>query len=299
MTGISNSYVGRFAPSPTGPLHFGSLIAALGSYLDARSNSGKWLLRIDDIDPPREQPDAKDGILRSLEQFGFAWDGTVLSQSTRHAAYLAALARLRDLGLAFFCTCSRKQITEDGDGVYSGTCRWRLAPPVEQEYSIRLRVHADSTGFNDLVQGDYAQNLQHDVGDFVLLRRDGFYSYHLACAIDDAFQDVTHVVRGTDLLDSTPRQIYLQRLLNLTTPAYAHLPVAVNAEGRKLSKQNLARALDAGHRERLLWKALQFLGQRPPTELQTADLKSIWDWALAHWSIGNVPKLQSQLFKED
>jgi glutamyl-Q tRNA(Asp) synthetase len=298
MTGVSNSYVGRFAPSPTGPLHFGSLVAALGSCLDARANSGKWLLRIDDIDPPREQPGAADGILHSLEQFGFAWDDAVLLQSTRHEAYRAALGKLRNLGLTFFCTCSRKQIATEGDMVYPGTCRDRMRDP-SGEYSIRLRVEADETVFDDLIQGSCAQNLRSDVGDFVLLRRDGFYSYHLACAEDDAFQGVTRVVRGADLLDSTPRQIHLQNLLGLPTPSYAHLPVALNDSGQKLSKQNLARALDPERRQQLLWQALQFLGQQPPQELRNADLESIWGWAFAHWSLCKVPKTKTQIYKED
>jgi glutamyl-Q tRNA(Asp) synthetase len=288
-------YIGRFAPSPTGPLHFGSLIAALGSCLDARANGGKWLLRIDDIDPPREQPGAADGILRSLEQFGFAWDGAVLLQSTRHEAYRAALGKLQELGLTFFCTCSRKQIAAEGDSVYPGTCRDRMRAP-SGEYSVRLRVEADETGCDDLIQGIYTQNLRRDAGDFVLLRRDGFYSYHLACAVDDAFQGVTHVVRGADLLDSTPRQIHLQHLLGLPTPSYAHLPVALNDSGQKLSKQNLARALDPEQREQLLWETLQFLGQQPPQELRNADLESIWEWAFKNWTLAKVPQVKSHLY---
>lgn len=297
MAVTGNSYVGRFAPSPTGPLHFGSLIAAAGSYLDARANNGKWLLRIDDIDPPREQPGAADSILRSLEQFGFEWDGEVLLQSSRTLAYQAAIQKLRNDNHIFFCTCSRKQIATEGDTVYPGTCRHRANAPAG-EYSIRIRIEAGNTGFTDLVQGPYAQNLSAEVGDFVLLRRDGFYGYHLACSVDDAFQGVTHVVRGADLLDSTPRQIHLQRLLNLPTPRYGHLPVAINSEGQKLSKQNLARALDPGRREQLLWKSLRFLGQQPPEQLRIMDLKSIWDWALANWSLPKVPKTQTQPYED-
>jgi glutamyl-Q tRNA(Asp) synthetase len=297
MAVINSSYVGRFAPSPTGPLHFGSLIAALGRCLDARANNGKWLLRIDDIDPPREFPGATGGILRTLEEFGFEWDGAVLLQSTRHEAYRTALQQLQNGGLAFFCTCSRKQIAEEGDTVYPGTCRRHTGTPAGQQYSIRLRVDADKTAFNDLVQGTCAQNLRAEIGDFVLRRRDGFYSYHLACSLDDAWQNVTHVVRGADLLDSTPRQIYLQQLLSLPTPRYAHLPVATNASGQKLSKQNLARALDTGHRVQLLWDALQFLGQEPPQDLKTADLKSTWEWARTNWSLQKIPAMPAQTYK--
>jgi glutamyl-Q tRNA(Asp) synthetase len=296
---VTNNYVGRFAPSPTGPLHFGSLIAAVGSCLDARAHNGLWLLRIDDIDPPREQPGATAGILRTLEQFGFEWDGEVLLQSTRAQAYRAALQRLQADGRVFFCTCSRKQIAEEGDTVYPGSCRSHLNPPVGKSYSIRLRIDGGKTGFTDLIQGPYAQNLDKEVGDFVLLRRDGFYSYHLACSVDDAWQDVTHVVRGVDLMDSTPRQIRLQQLLNLPTPRYAHLPVATNADGQKLSKQNLARPLDIERRVQLLWEALHFLGQQPPQELQNSDLETIWKWGLSNWVLSNVPKARSQPYKED
>ncbi|HEY3487064.1 MAG TPA: tRNA glutamyl-Q(34) synthetase GluQRS [Gammaproteobacteria bacterium] len=289
MAAINNSYIGRFAPSPTGPLHFGSLIAALGSYLDARVHKGKWLLRIDDIDPPRTQPGAVESILRTLEQFGFEWDGAVLFQSSRNQAYHEALLQLQDRGLVFFCTCSRRQIAEEGDTVYPGTCRQCMTAPADRKYSIRIRTEAGKTGLNDLIQGSYAQNLDIEVGDFVLLRRDGFFSYHLACSVDDAYQSVTHVVRGADLLDSTPRQIYLQQLLQFPTPQYAHLPIATNPAGQKLSKQNLARALDTNRREQLLRDALQFLGQQPPQELQSADLKTLWYWASANWSLSSVP----------
>jgi glutamyl-Q tRNA(Asp) synthetase len=295
---VTNNYVGRFAPSPTGPLHFGSLIAAAGSYLDARAHNGLWLLRIDDIDPPREQPGATAGILRTLEQFGFEWDGEVLLQSTRNQAYREALQQLQHDGRVFFCACSRKQIAEEGDSIYPGTCRLRINAPADSHYSIRIRIGAGKTGFTDLIQGAYAQNLDKEVGDFVLLRRDGFYSYHLACSVDDAFQGVTHVVRGVDLMDSTPRQIRLQQLLSLPIPCYAHLPVATNADGQKLSKQNLARPLDIERRIQLLWDALHFLRQQPPPDLKTADLKSIWDWALANWSLDNVPKVPTKTYED-
>jgi glutamyl-Q tRNA(Asp) synthetase len=298
MAVINGSYVGRFAPSPTGPLHFGSLIAAAGSYLDARANRGRWLLRIDDIDPPREQPGATGDILHSLEQFGFEWDGPVLLQSTRSEAYRAALGRLRERGLVFCCSCSRKQIAEEGDKVYPGTCRERIKAPAGRGYALRLRVDADETGLADLIQGAYVQDLRTEVGDFILQRRDGLYSYHIACSVDDAFQDINHVVRGADLLDSTPRQIHLQRLLGLPTPHYAHLPVATGPNGQKLSKQNLARALDPARREQLLWEALQFLGQQPPRNLWSADLKSIWEWAITNWSLNKIPKVSMQTLKD-
>jgi glutamyl-Q tRNA(Asp) synthetase len=298
MAATNSFYVGRFAPSPTGPLHFGSLIAAAGSYLDARANRGRWLLRIDDIDPPREQPGATEGILRSLQQFGFEWDGPVLLQSARTGAYRAALEQLREHGHVFCCTCSRKQIAEESDKVYPGTCRGRTEAPSSRKYALRLRVDAGDSGLADLIQGAYAQDLRAEIGDFVLLRRDGFYSYHLACSVDDAFQDVTHVVRGADLLASTTRQIHLQRLLGLPTPHYAHLPVAVNPDGQKLSKQNLARALDPARRAQLLWEALRFLGQQPPQELRSADIKSIWGWATENWALNKVPKVQMQTYKD-
>lgn len=289
-------YRGRFAPSPTGPLHFGSLVAALGSCLDARARSGEWLLRMEDIDAPRNVAGAADAILRTLEAFGFEWDGGVVWQSRRHDAYAAALEALKERGLAYGCACSRKEIADsarhaasDGGLAYPGTCRSGLAPG-RVPRAWRLRVDDGETAFSDRLQGRVVQHLESDVGDFVLRRADGLFAYQLAVVVDDAWQGVTEVVRGADLIASTPRQIRLQQCLGLPTPGYAHLPVATNAAGEKLSKQTLAPAIDAARAGSELVRALAFLGQAPPPELAFAGRGEIWRWALAHWDFGRIPR---------
>lgn len=297
---LAAPYRGRFAPSPTGPLHFGSLVAAVGSYLDARSHGGAWLLRLEDVDRPRCQPGAADSILRTLNAFGFDWDGEVMIQSRRDAAYRAALEKLRDSGRIFPCACSRREMADsqlqrglpragDGAQIYPGTCRSGLEPG-RQARSWRLRVDDDVIVFEDAVQGRMRQDLAGEVGDFVLLRADGLFAYQLAVVVDDAAQDITHVVRGADLLDSTPRQILLQRLLGLPTPRYAHLPAAVNAAGEKLSKQTRALPLDTSQPQHMLLSALRFLGQTPPAALSEASLGELWNWAKAHWDLARVPR---------
>ena len=288
-------YRGRFAPSPTGPLHFGSLLAALASFLDARSQGGEWLLRIEDVDAPRNVPGAADRIVRCLADFGFEWDGPVLWQSRRLDAYAATLARLQEQGLAYPCACSRREIADsgrpaiDGGFAYPGTCRLRPVPATAAR-AWRLRVDNRATAFADRLQGELCQHLESDVGDFVLLRADGRYAYQLAVVVDDAAQSITDIVRGADLIDSTPRQIWLQRCLGLPTPRYAHLPVATNAAGEKLSKQTLAPALDAARAAETLVQALGFLGQSPPTELAGAPLAEVWQWAHAHWNFAAIPR---------
>lgn len=261
-------YRGRFAPSPTGPLHFGSLIAATGSYLEARCRAGAWLLRMEDVDVPRCRPGADQQILHFLERFGFEWDGPVLYQTTRTEAYRIALAQLRDQGDVFGCACTRKELAEtpvaiDGAPLYPGNCRQGL-PPGREARAWRLRVPDLDIAFMDAVQGPCRQNLAREAGDFVLLRADGLFAYQLAVVVDDGAQGITHVVRGADLLDSTARQIYLQDRLGLPQPRYAHLPVAVNEDGEKLSKQTLAAPVDAAHPGPALVSALIFLGQQPP-----------------------------------
>jgi glutamyl-Q tRNA(Asp) synthetase len=287
------SYRGRFAPSPTGPLHFGSLVAAVGSYLEARVHHGSWLVRMEDLDPPREMPDAASLILATLETYGFEWDGPVLYQSARTAAYETALDSLRKNGGLYPCGCSRREIADSAlhgiEGpVYPGTCRNGLAPG-KTARAWRIRVNDHAITFHDAVQGTVSQNLAQDIGDFVLKRADGLYAYQLAVAVDDAEQGITHVVRGADLLHSTHRQIYLQHLLQLPTPDYAHLPLATNAAGEKLSKQTLAAPLDNRAPASALWRALTFLGQRPPAALQH-DLSGLWQWALGQWDIRRVPR---------
>ncbi len=290
-----SSYVGRFAPSPTGALHFGSLIAALASYADARHHSGQWLLRIEDIDVPRNVPGAAEGIVTTLERLGFEWDGEIVRQSCRVARYAEALGRLRQQGEAYACCCSRRELAEaplarDGSRIYPGTCRSGL-PSGRDARAWRVRV-SGCIAFDDRVQGPQADDLESAFGDFVVLRADGQYAYQLAVVVDDADAGVTHVVRGADLLDSTGRQIYLQQRLGLATPTYLHVPVVVNEAGEKLSKQTLATAIDGQPPACLLLAALRFLGQNPPDSLTDAQPAEILDWAVAHWSVHAIPPLR-------
>ena len=317
-----DNYCGRFAPSPTGPLHFGSLVAAVGSYLEAKTRGGRWLLRMEDLDPPREQPGTADAILRTLEACGMGWDGDIMYQSKRSAAYRAALARLQAQGVVYPCACTRREIADshqtfapargahvaplarasgrgaageggpDGALIYPGTCRNGLAPGKTQRV-IRVRVNHATIEFEDTVQETLRQDLAAEAGDFVLLRADGLFAYQLAVVVDDAEQGITDVVRGADLLDSTPRQIHLQRLLGLGTPRYLHLPTAVNAEGEKLSKQTLAPPVDAGNPVPVLAQVMEFLGQSPPAQLRSAPLAEFWHWALAHWDAKRIPRMRS------
>jgi glutamyl-Q tRNA(Asp) synthetase len=286
-------YRGRFAPSPTGPLHFGSLVAAVGSWLDARAQGGEWLLRMEDLDTPRVVPGAADEILRTLEALGLTWDGPVVYQSRRHGAYHAALHELKQAHRAYPCACSRKEIADSGiagiEGyVYPGTCRDGL-PAGRAARAWRLDTRASGTiGFDDAVQGRVGHNVEHAIGDFVLYRADGLYAYQLAVVVDDAEQGITDVVRGADLIDSTPRQIHVQRQLGLPTPRYAHLPVAVNAAGEKLSKQTLAPAVDTREGGAALAQALAFLGHPPPTDRCTPG--ELLDWAIARWHRENIPR---------
>ena len=250
------SYRGRFAPSPTGPLHFGSLVAAVGSWLFARAAGGTWIVRVEDIDPPREVAGAAADILRTLDAFALVSDEPVMFQSSRREAYAQALARLQESGHAFACRCSRSDLERLG-GIHAPHC---LAPPNDRAPAWRVRVPPACVGFEDEVQGRHERDLARDVGAFVVLRVEGFFAYQLAVVVDDAAQAISHVVRGADLLDSTPRQIWLQQCLGLPTPAYAHLPLALDAQGRKLSKQDGARPVDRGDPMPALRAALQFLG---------------------------------------
>ena len=290
-------YCGRFAPSPTGPLHIGSLIAAVGSYLEARTHGGVWRLRMEDLDPPREMPGAADQILRTLETYGFEWDGDVLYQSQRASWYEDALAQLRQRDLLYPCGCTRKEIADSAiqgiEGpVYPGTCRHGLTAG-KSPRAWRIRVEDRAIGFDDALQGRVSQHLSRDIGDFVLKRADGYYAYQLAVVVDDAAQGITHVVRGADLLDSTPRQIFLQQALGVPTPHYTHLPVAANRQGEKLSKQTLAPPLDLVNPVPALWQALYFLGQQPPSELSSEPLRAVWTWAKEHWAVARVPRMRA------
>ena len=287
---------GRFAPSPTGPLHFGSLVAALGSYLEARARNGRWRVRMEDVDVPRCKPEHADGILRTLEAFGFEWDDEVMVQSTRTGRYREVLDALQRQGAAYPCACTRSELVGavtgvDGAPVYPGTCRSGL-PAGRSARAWRLQLDG-TIDFDDLVQGRQRQDLPRDVGDCVLLRADGYFAYQLAVVVDDADQGIDHVVRGADLIHSTARQIVLQHLLGVPAPAYAHLPVAVDASGAKLSKQTLAAPVDARTPAPALFAAALFLGQNPPAECRLAGVDFFWSWAWAHWRLDRVPALPS------
>jgi glutamyl-Q tRNA(Asp) synthetase len=301
----ASPYRGRFAPSPTGPLHFGSLVAAVGSYLEARTHNGEWLLRIEDLDRPRTIPGAAEQILRTLEDFGFAWDGPVIHQSSRLDLYRTALVRLQRNGDVFPCACSRREIEARataasvvGGWVYPGTCRAGLSAEKSMSGTAsawRLRVSNGEIAFDDRIQGAQTQNLESDVGDFVLLRADGQFAYQLAVVVDDAWQGVNAVVRGADLLDSTPRQIWLQQRLGYATPSYAHLPVATNAAGEKLSKQTLAAAVTPANAVVQLCAVMRFLGQKIPAEMLALPLAEFWPLAISIWSPADVPALRRKL----
>lgn len=289
---IPPAYIGRFAPSPTGPLHLGSLVAALASWLDARAAGGRWLVRIEDLDRPRCDPGAADTILRQLEAYGLVWDGSVLYQSQRDEAYQAALAELKARGAVFACTCTRSQLAHaprnrDGEIIYPGTCR--MQSTLSGAHAWRVRVETACIEFDDRICGSLRQDLAREVGDFIVKRGDGLFAYQLAVVVDDAFQSVTHVVRGADLLGNTARQIYLQTLLGLPTPVYAHVPLVTNAAGQKLSKQTLAPALPERGRRAVLAAALAMLGHPPPPGLVGGAADELLAWATSSWRIGNVP----------
>ena len=290
-------YRGRFAPSPTGPLHFGSLVAAVGSYLDAKHHQGKWLVRIEDLDTPRTVKGAADEILGTLEAHGLHWDGDIIYQSQRTAAYEAAFHRLKEIGAVYPCCCTRKEITDSAlhgiDGqIYPGTCRNGISAGREgRAWRVRTDIPPSREGvieFDDALQGHLTQHLESEIGDFVLKRADGLFAYQLAVVVDDAAQGITHVVRGADLLYSTPRQIYLQRLLRLHTPAYMHLPVVVNAQGEKLSKQTLAQPVRKINATSTLFHALMLLRQQPPAELRLGIVEEILAWAIPNWQADSL-----------
>lgn len=285
-------YRGRFAPSPTGPLHFGSLVAALASCCDARAAGGEWLLRIEDVDTPRSRARAGADIRAALESHGFEWDDAIVYQSERGELYQAALDKLRERNLAFACSCTRRQLSAmalgpAGERVYPGTCRGGVARP-SAAAAWRLLVDAQPIGFHDRLQGYQEQNLERDVGDFVVKRADGVFAYQLAVVVDDAAQAITHVVRGADLLASTPRQIALQRALGLPTPSYLHHAVVINTRGEKLSKQTGAVALDPDDRLCALARAWEFLAQ-PPPPAAPGSVSDFWQWARFAWTPTLLP----------
>ncbi len=296
----SGTCCGRFAPSPPGPLHFGSLVAAVGSYLDARSVNGRWLVRIEDLDPPREIAGASDDILRTLERFGLYWDGSVRYQSQHQAAYDQAIDTLELQGLTYPCSCSRRDIQAAGanSSIYPGTCRNGL-PTGRKPRSLRLRVDNHHINFTDRLSGPSCQALAEQVGDFILRRADGLIAYQLAVVVDDAAQGITDVVRGHDLFDNTARQIYLQRCLGLPTPNYLHLPVVCWPNGSKYSKQTRAPSISAQSPSRLLAQALCFLGQPVPAGLADETLDTFWQWAISAWDSRRIPTQASIPFNPE
>lgn len=281
--------VGRFAPSPTGDLHFGSLVSAVGSYLEARRAGGSWLIRIEDIDPPREVAGSADRIIGDLGRLGLNPDGPVLFQSSRLDAYQAAVDTLLETGLAYACGCSRKDLSTTGK--YAGTCRNGI-PPGKAPRSIRLRVEEGDFSFSDKVQGKVSDSLAETTGDFVIKRADGLFAYQLAVVVDDHHQGITQVVRGADLLDSTNRQIYLQKTLGFVTPEYMHLPIVISADGKKLSKRTRTDPVVLQDPASAITRALRFLGQDPPMGF---TLNALWEWALVHWDSNRIPRVKSSL----
>lgn len=296
-----SAYRGRFAPTPTGPLHFGSLIAAVGSYLDAKHHNGTWLVRMEDLDTPRCLPGAADDILRTLSAYGLHSDEPVMYQSHRTPAYESALSQLQATGATYPCACTRREIADSSlhgiDGpVYPGTCRNGISAGREGR-AWRVRTNNVSEEFDDALQGHFTQNIESEIGDFVVKRADSLFAYQMAVVVDDAAQKITHVVRGADLLSSTPRQIYLQRLLNFPTPAYLHLPVAVNQQGEKLSKQTQAKAVNTCNTAATLQDVLHFLNQPVPASSAQRTVEQILAQAIANWQPENIaPEKQLTVF---
>lgn len=280
-------YVGRFAPSPSGDLHFGSLIAALGSYLQARANKGTWLVRIEDIDPPREAPGAAYRILTALERYGLYWDNDVVYQSQRHEAYWQALDWLYQRGYCYYCGCSRTQIQQAGR-FYSGRCRHRQLGSVNT--ALRLWQTAPVYTFYDLLRGNQSIERHLAEEDFIIHRRDGLFAYNLAVVVDDRWQGVTQIVRGADLVKPTVRQISLYHYLGWTEPEYMHLPLALNSDGNKLSKQNHAPALPLSQPLSVLAKALTFLGQPLPDDWRDASVDELLSFSINNWNLTNIPQ---------
>ena len=289
--------IGRFAPSPSGPLHFGSLLAAVASFMQAKHQGGKWLVRIEDIDPPREVAGASDTILQQLEQHGLHWDDNVIYQSNQITHYFEVLADLKTQKLTYHCECTRHRLNLL-NGIYDAKCH--KLHLTDKNTSVRLSIEdslstigmkSDKINFCDDIMGSYFQSLTQDVGDFVLRRRDGLISYQLAVVIDDHLQGITEIIRGADLIDSTPRQILLQQCLGYKTPTYGHIPVAKNNLGQKLSKQHHAKQLPQSNEHKQLWLALDWLQQSPPQELRDSCVNDIINWGISHWDINKIPKV--------
>ena len=295
---VGRAVCGRFAPTPSGPLHFGSILAALASYLNARSQGGDWRLRIDDLDALRVVPGASDQILRTLEAFGFQWDGEVVYQSRRGEAYQAAFSVLKESKALYRCSCSRRDIGAglgrgvDNTPVYPGTCRNAPADP-SGSLSWRFQVPPGEFVFTDAIQGERRFHLEKDVGDFIVVRADSTFTYHVATVIDDHFQGVTEVVRGSDLLGSACRQALLYHALALPLPVWAHIPVAVDENGDKLSKQTKAAPVCTSRSGIVLWEALAFLWQDPPRSLRCGPPGEVIAWGRNHWAVPAIPSRET------
>ena len=283
---------GRFAPSPTGELHFGSLVAAVASFLNIKTRDGRWLVRVENIDPPREVAGSADSLLHSLLLFGLRSDEPVLFQSRRMPAHRAAMEQLLNEGQAYWCGCSRSELP--ADGVYPGTCRNGL-PPGKSPRAVRIKTSLEPVRFTDQIQGPVSETLKDTVGDFVIWRADDLPAYQLAVVVDDAFQEISEVVRGFDLLDSTARQVHVQRCLNLPTPDYAHHPVAATTDGCKLSKRLASDPIKNAPPELSLARALRFLGQDCPAGL---TLAGTWQWALENWDLANIPRKKKIILQD-
>ncbi|WP_375751268.1 tRNA glutamyl-Q(34) synthetase GluQRS [Vibrio sp. HN007] len=280
--------VGRFAPSPSGPLHFGSLIAALGSYFSAKSKGGDWLVRMEDIDPPREMEGAAELILKALETYHLFWDGEVLYQSHRHNAYQQQIDQWLQTGQAYYCQCTRRQIKESG-GFYAGTCRNKgLSDP--DNCSVRIKIEKPILTFDDIKHGQMSIPSGLAAEDFIIKRRDGLFAYNLAVVLDDIYQGVTEVVRGADLIEPTGRQISLYNILEQEPVHYLHLPLAMDSNGNKLSKQNHATAIDLKEPAPTLIRAMAFLGFQMPADVQSAEISEIINWGVKNWSLRQLPE---------
>ncbi len=290
----ATNYRGRFAPSTTGPLHFGSLVSAMVSYLDARAAKGEWIVRIEDLDVPRLIKGADTWILNTLEAYGFEWHGPVVYQSQRIQHYSNALAQLSQQDLFYYCQCSRKQIARHARPgafgyIYPGNCRNKQIDSPVKAASTRLKTDDLNICFTDRFYGNQQQNLLAETGDFIIRRADGLIAYQLAVVVDDADQGITHIVRGSDLIESTARQIYLQQCLHYPTPDYMHHPVVADRQMEKLSKQTGASALPTTGQCQILYRALTFLGQKPPDELKSVTVDAFWHWAIEHWNVNTMP----------
>ncbi len=292
-TSDTSGYRGRFAPSPTGSLHLGSLYTAVASFLEARSRDGQWLVRIDDADTLRNVDGAADDILKTLEIFGLHWDEALFYQTCQQEHYEAAIDNLRQRQRVYPCICTRKALAAlHSNGVYPGFCRNKMFSG-DKPHALRVKTDSEKIEFEDQLQGVVCHDIAADYGDFIIKRKDHIMAYQLAVVVDDELQQISHVMRGLDLLDSTPRQIYLQRLLGFKTPAYLHIPIITDENGDKLSKQTFAEAINKKNPEKTLFHVLKLLKQEPPAELENAAVIVLLEWAVENWRVGRLKNIKS------